>query len=398
MTEITLSAVVPTRNRPENLLRLLRSLAIQTTPLLEVIISDAGDVPIDEQSLRAEFPPLNVRVLRAEPSVCAQRNRAIRNSSGSHIFLCDDDMDVPPEYLHDIVRYFRAHPSAGAVSGRVVEAGEDGQFPDSLPTIGPEKLFWNWVFQKSVWADVNGMRSTTLMKPLASFLRTRYARRGNTITRAGFPLVTQWTPVMRTAFYGLGAAVIRREWLAGSPFDERLDEHGIGDNYGVAMGFPGQERIIVLRDNPVYHHRSEVNRLAAAESWRRRILALDYFTAQNRRSVFSRRLFLLWSLAASMVEFAVGGLLQTSVGPRLNSRALPPENQESAAGDPFTVSREKLILQNAGPGSQSADSGTASALSMFRTAWKTFWLIARNRNPYIQRMRAESTDLNPPRA
>jgi hypothetical protein len=37
---------------------------------------------------------------------------------------------------------------------------------------------------------------------------------------------------------------VRRQWLIRSPFDEVLDPHGIGDNYGVAFGFPSKIHVL----------------------------------------------------------------------------------------------------------------------------------------------------------
>src|SRR6185436_11747216 len=81
-----------------------------------------------------------------------------------------------------------------------------------------------------------------------------------------------------------------------SPYDERLSVHGIGDNYGVALKFPGDRSIAVLTDLAVRHHKASENRLDAVTTYYQRLLALDYFMRADRRFSVVNRMFLVWSL------------------------------------------------------------------------------------------------------
>ncbi|HEY2726500.1 MAG TPA: hypothetical protein VGI61_04970, partial [Parafilimonas sp.] len=101
--------------------------------------------------------------------------------------------------------------------------------------------------------------------------------------------------------YGLGASLIKKEWLLRSPFDETLDRHGIGDNYGIASKFPG--KIHVLNNAFVYHHQEETNRLQHRIAYYRRILALDYFRRTIPNLSFIKKRWLLWSLMGNLILF-----------------------------------------------------------------------------------------------
>jgi hypothetical protein len=101
--------------------------------------------------------------------------------------------------------------------------------------------------------------------------------------------------------------VVKRDWLVASPFDETLDSFGIGDNYGVAINFPGGLPITVVRSVSAIHHCSEVNRLTATVAYFRRILALDYFMTRSSRFTVTNRVFLLWSLLGNLVPQIIGG-------------------------------------------------------------------------------------------
>ncbi|MBI3982830.1 MAG: glycosyltransferase family 2 protein [Gemmatimonadetes bacterium] len=308
MRPITVSAVIPTRNRPGSLRRTLTALAAQERLPDEVIVADASDRPSDIDALAAAHPPLSLRSFHTAPSVCAQRNEAIRRAGGSHIFLCDDDIEPPPEYLRRLEAYLVHHCEVGAVTGVISEPDAAGHFSDPFPVPGLRQLVTSFVAQRTVWADVEATTGTAFTALPLALLKGWYRRRGNTWSLAGWPLVTQVNaPIARTAIYGLGAALVRRDWLLASPYDERLGSHGIGDNYGVALGFPGDRAIILLTDLPVRHHKAQDNRLESLSAQYRRVLALHYFMRRSSRFSSLNVAFLVWSLMASAAAHGIRG-------------------------------------------------------------------------------------------
>ncbi len=307
-TTLTISVVIPTRNRREHLCRALRAIAAQTRPPDEVIVVDASDIPVAQHDLASQYAASPVRCVRTGASVCAQRNAGIAVAHGSLVFLCDDDIEVPPAYLETISRHFETHPDCGAVSGVVLEADDSGGFTDGISAPKPRALVWSFLFQLTVWADLDALRLPPMQSLVLSPILRWYRARGNTFTLAGWPLVTQVSGTsFRTAVYGLGAAVVRREWLLASPFDENLDAHGIGDNYGVALGFPGTTPVTVLPALQVLHHRARENRLARAEAHERRIIALRHLRRVHGMYTPAMRRWLLWSIFGNMLRFALHG-------------------------------------------------------------------------------------------
>jgi glycosyltransferase involved in cell wall biosynthesis len=298
------SAVIPTRNRAESLLRLLAALAAQERRPDEVLIVDASDEPLARDTLARHGRGLSITLLSARAHLPAQRNLGIAAARESYVLLCDDDIEPPPAYLRRLVEYLDTHPEDGAVSGALRERTEDG-FAESFPVPAFRRLLFAFVFQLTVWGDVEGARAPAWLSLPLRGLRAWYRHRGNTWSLAGWPLVTQVrSPVVRTAVYGLGAALVRREWLLASPYEELLGAHGIGDNYGVAMGFPCTG-VAVLRDLEVIHHVEPTNRLPAEDVYHERILALDYFSRTGRRRRAARPLALAWSLLGSAALFAL---------------------------------------------------------------------------------------------
>jgi glycosyltransferase involved in cell wall biosynthesis len=293
MSEI--SVVIPTCNRRERVLSLLGDLDRSTHALLEILVIDSSDRPLSP----ADLAPFGARVrcFESPKSVCAQRNRGIREARGSWIFLCDDDVEVPSDYLEKLTAHLAAHPEAGAVSGLFLEQVA-GRWVGQFPVTSPAWLFWVRVFHLGLWGEIHCHGA------VGDLLARHYRSRGNHISSAGWPVLIDFRePFFKTPVYSLGAALIRKEWLVGSPFDEGLDRHGYGDNFGVAIGFPA-EGIHVLTEAFVHHHKAKAERPPAAIGYSKRILALDRFIASRSELGGVRRGWLLWSLLGNALYHA----------------------------------------------------------------------------------------------
>src|SRR5882762_9095293 len=114
--QIQISAVIPTCDRKAALLVLLDSLDRSSHPLSEVIIVDSGDEKLSPEEY-GTFSRLPIRYIRSEKSVCIQRNTGIRIASSPWIFLCDDDIEIPPDYLQKLVDHIAVRQETGALSG-----------------------------------------------------------------------------------------------------------------------------------------------------------------------------------------------------------------------------------------------------------------------------------------
>lgn len=301
LNPLTVSVVIPTRNREASLHRCLVSLAAQTFPLLEVIVVDASDNPTETIGLSGKYPTLELQVLGSKPSVCVQRNSGIRHARGSHILLCDDDIELSPTYVAALASFMTQHTACGAASGLVSEANAGTAGPTTEGSLTGMRYFWKFIFQLTVWSDADS-HQVARKRFLHNLLNQFYQRRGNTWTLAGWPLLTQvhgeW---FRTSIFSLEASLVRRDWLLASPFDELLDPHGIGDNYGVELGFPSDVPMFVLQAAKAKHYREQRNRLATTTAYYRRILALHYFMTNSRKFTVLNRAALIWSLIGNLL-------------------------------------------------------------------------------------------------
>jgi len=274
----------------------------------EVILVDGSDVTEAGATPAVAWGALEVRVLRTAGHLCRQRNQGVRAARGGLVLLCDDDVELPADYLDRLTHHLATHPSEGAVTGVLRDRNDAGDFGETLPAPSMRRLLTASALQLSVFGDVEGVPARRARPLVLRALKLWYRRRGNTWSLAGWPLFTQTrAPVVHVAVYSLGAALVRRDWLLASPYDESLGPHGIGDHYGVAIGFPRCPGIAVLMDLEVKHHRAPEGRLAPEDAYFQRVLALHHFMRGNTRFRWWSTAFLLWSLLGTALALTVRG-------------------------------------------------------------------------------------------
>ncbi|WP_162176586.1 glycosyltransferase [Deinococcus frigens] len=117
------SVVVATRNRPEQLPRLLDSLLGLNYPNYEVIVVD--NAPADESSFqviraRQEGEP-RLRYAREDtPGLSNARNCGVMQASGEIVAITDDDVQPDKDWLLELARGFGAGDRVGCVTGAIL--------------------------------------------------------------------------------------------------------------------------------------------------------------------------------------------------------------------------------------------------------------------------------------
>lgn len=294
---VPISVVIPTCNRKMRLLSLLKSLALSSYPLSEIIIVDAGEDKLTMTDIQ-RFGDLVVKYVETEKSVCIQRNTGINIARSSWIFLCDDDIELPSDYIEKLMQHISIYSEAGAVSGLILQQVK-GEWSFKYSIKSTTLLLWKYIFQLSIWGDIDCRKNSWIIKRITR----KYEKKGNHISKAGWPVITDFSGNYFTSpLYGLGASLIRKDWLILSPYDEVLDRHGIGDNFGVAAGFPS--KIHILTSTFAYHFEEPVNRLNKPLQYYRRVLALDYFR-KTRGNLPIKKVWLLWSLFGNLLSFVL---------------------------------------------------------------------------------------------
>jgi glycosyltransferase involved in cell wall biosynthesis len=118
--EETISIIICTRDRPEQLAHCLRSLQNLSQSPHEIIVVDNAPVTDKTRQLVGELPGVRY-VLEPRAGLSLARNAGIRHSTGDIIAFTDDDVTVHADWLAGLHQGFQ-HPQVMAVTGLVIPA------------------------------------------------------------------------------------------------------------------------------------------------------------------------------------------------------------------------------------------------------------------------------------
>ena len=120
-----INVVIPTRNRPNDLLNILKCLSNQSIKIEKIVIVDSSDEPtsVDESA----FPNLSIHVINTDiRSAAEQRNigkRYVGNES-KYIAFLDDDVSIERDYLSQLIELITLKQAVG-VSGVAINLISD---------------------------------------------------------------------------------------------------------------------------------------------------------------------------------------------------------------------------------------------------------------------------------
>jgi GT2 family glycosyltransferase len=119
------SLIICTYQRPEALLKLLKSVQLQSFYPDQILVIDGSlDTSTGETLKPKEFPNLNYfKVDERERGLTKQRNYGIQKVAETSEIVCflDDDIVLTPEYFKNIVSTFNEFPDAVAVGGYILD-------------------------------------------------------------------------------------------------------------------------------------------------------------------------------------------------------------------------------------------------------------------------------------
>jgi glycosyltransferase involved in cell wall biosynthesis len=121
---VRVSVIIPAHN--SNLDRLRRTLAAlqgQTLPAesWETILVDNASTTFPSMGAWADVRPVNLRVVReSKLGLTYARMCGFNESAGDFLVLVDDDNELAPDYLEQVLEIFAKHPEVGMVGGKSI--------------------------------------------------------------------------------------------------------------------------------------------------------------------------------------------------------------------------------------------------------------------------------------
>src|SRR5205823_3629287 len=118
--------VIPTKNRPADLALTVRGVLEQTVRPQQLIVADQSVDTQSESQTKRQFermPPAEMRLTYIHDSsitgLTAARNRALQEITSDIVLFLDDDVELQPNFIEQILHAYERFPQATGVSGIV---------------------------------------------------------------------------------------------------------------------------------------------------------------------------------------------------------------------------------------------------------------------------------------
>src|SRR2546430_15616069 len=120
MTDLTVSVIIITRNRPALLQHCLAHVLAQPYPHKEIIVVDSSSNDESERVVTQYPEVISVRLYGQRNNMPQARNKGLAAASGEIIAFIDDDAMVQSGWLDALLAAY-LDETVGAVGGRIIE-------------------------------------------------------------------------------------------------------------------------------------------------------------------------------------------------------------------------------------------------------------------------------------
>jgi GT2 family glycosyltransferase len=242
---LTIDVAICTRDRVEDLQRCLASVVAQTVSPCRVLVVNGG------RPLGSLGP--SVEVVESEPSLPRQRNVALDAVDSELVAFLDDDVELRPGYLEQVVRWFSEHPET---------IGASGHIENDVPFSSASRAFRR-VFSLSA---------------------------GDGILRPSGDLIYLYHPARPTRVDSLSGSnmVWRRAAIGGLRFDEGLKGYAYMEDVDFSLRAGRRGELWMLSDAYLVHHTTQTSRVAP-RAYVRQVLANGAYLFAKHRLGYSLR-------------------------------------------------------------------------------------------------------------
>ncbi len=248
---LTYNAVVITRNRPRALALSIPLIANQSRRPSRLIVVDLSEDPnATEDVIRAcaVRADLEIKLIRAAPGICSQRNVGLRHVDADVTFFPDDDSLVLPGALESMMRVYER--DATMAIGGVCSASEANPPTTTIQTANREcRTRRSDRVPQIVRAVLHRFEERFLPDPFITVTRQRYALR----------LPPPWlsdenaTPADWMTGYRMS---FRTDVIRRTGFDELLGRYALFEDADACLHVTRTQFLVVARNARIHHYRS----------------------------------------------------------------------------------------------------------------------------------------------
>lgn len=298
--------ITPTKDRPEDIRRMLKSFEAQTRRPDQVIVVDAGAKPVSE--VVQEFAGLKIDYIRwhHEPSAAAQRNGGIAMLQGDIDLVCffDDDQTLYPDAIEKMLTFWE----------------------DSNKSPKGEKPLGAASFSDATWKDE---RPTGLKKSWLSEKLGLYTSKPGGVAPSG------WQSLYYGALDGKNldvewmssqAIVVRRDLLDQYRFDEFFQGYSYLEDLDFSYCLSRKYRLVVVADACFEHFHAQGGRGSRFSFGRAEVRNRRYIVEKHGLSIPAYRtaMFVRWimNLLSGSFARALGNVAEI-VNSWISARSFP---------------------------------------------------------------------------
>jgi GT2 family glycosyltransferase len=285
----SLAAVIPTKNRADDLEAAVKTVLSQTTLPVQLIVIDQSATEQSERRIKNLFAecnlhpdgPVDLMYLRdADISgLTAARNRSLNLVRSEIVLFLDDDVLLEPDFVDRILEVYTHYPHATGVSGIVTNYSP------------PSRMFkyWSWLFARG---------------PLHDDRQPIYWKAAK---------LGQREPIRVTRLGG-GLMSFRMTAIQGFRFDENLTGACEAEDIDFCTRLSGGAVLLIAPAARLVHKASPTGR--TGDHWlQRHAQAMWYLYGRNWNHGFVNRLCFVWLNLGYAVAAALVSLNRLSLLP-----------------------------------------------------------------------------------
>ena len=126
MNQLSISTVICTRNRVDDLDECITSLLKQRHLPDEIVVVDASDNNLTESLITAKgkLSKIPFQYVHTSPGLTKQRNIGVNVSNGDILAFLDDDVVLEQNYFKEVMKCFESDNEVSGVGGNITNSSD----------------------------------------------------------------------------------------------------------------------------------------------------------------------------------------------------------------------------------------------------------------------------------
>ena len=221
--------IIPTRNRPIQIINLLKQLKLHKIKFFEILIIDSSDLE-NKKIIKTEIDTLKINIFDTLPSTSFQRNYGLskKNSKTEFVMFLDDDVSFFGNAFYEMHKIIKKYKNNSSIAGFGF---------NQIPMLKETNLFEN--IKTSKFSEFLGLYSNKQGHLLKSGWHTKILNVKNDI-------YVDW--IYTTA------CVYKSKMILNFKFDEQLGQYGYLEDLDFSLNqYKSKKKIIMAHLAKFYH-------------------------------------------------------------------------------------------------------------------------------------------------